>query len=80
MTVLTVRDGVRREPRDSLEIAAGIAVLGFLVQGMVNNLFTVGATNVVVDLVAGAFLWQRTAAPAMAASAAPAPSISPAAS
>jgi O-antigen ligase len=80
MTVLTVRDGVRREPRDSLEIAAGIAVLGFLVQGMVNNLFTVGATSVVVALVAGAFLWQRTAAPAMAASAAPAPSISPAAS
>jgi O-antigen ligase len=39
-----------------IDLAAGIAVLAYLIQGMVNNLFTVGATSVVFVLVAGAFV------------------------
>ncbi|MGH2407883.1 MAG: O-antigen ligase family protein [Candidatus Limnocylindrales bacterium] len=40
-----------------IEMAAAIALLGYLAQGMVNNLFTVGATSVVFALVVGAFLF-----------------------
>jgi hypothetical protein len=74
MALLAIRDGAARRPRVELEIAAGLAVLAFLIQGMVNNLFTVGATSVVVALVAGAFLWNRSFADRPAAIAAPAPS------
>ena len=38
-----------------LSFAAGIAILGFLAQGMVNNLFTVPATATLLALVVGAY-------------------------
>jgi hypothetical protein len=40
-------------------LAGAIAMLAFLGQGMVNNLFTVGVTSVVAAFVAGAFLLPR---------------------
>jgi hypothetical protein len=69
LALLTVRDGVRHQPRVELWVGSGVAVVAFLVQGMVNNLFTVGATSIILALVAGAFLWTRTlsGAPATAA-------------
>lgn len=48
--------GVRR---DVLVSAAGFALAGYLVQGMVNNLFTVPATSVLLALLVGAFVAGR---------------------
>ena len=44
-----------RRKRAVLATAAGLAVLAFLAQGMVNNLFTVPATGTLLALVVGAF-------------------------
>ena len=44
-----------RRWRDPLLVAAGLAVVGYLVQGMVNNLFEVGATSALLALTVGAF-------------------------
>lgn len=40
---------------DPLLLVAGLAILGYLVQGMVNNLFEVGATSALFALTIGAF-------------------------
>jgi O-antigen ligase len=53
-----VISGIRRSA-SVIRMSAGIAMLGFLVQGMVNNLFTVGATGTVAALTVGAFLLDR---------------------
>jgi O-antigen ligase len=57
MALVTIRDSATGRPRFELGMAAGIAVLAVLVQGMVNNLFTVGATGVILALLVGVFLW-----------------------
>ncbi len=46
----------RRLGRSAVESAAGIAVLGYLIQGQVNNLFTVAASGTLFALLAGAFV------------------------
>ena len=46
-----------------IETAGAIAVLGFLAQGMVNNLFNVAAAGVVFAVVAGAYVIRLEAAP-----------------
>jgi O-antigen ligase len=51
-----VRGGVASPSRDDLCVAAGLGTIGFLVQGMTNNLFAVEVTSVVATLVVGAFL------------------------
>ena len=48
--------GIERVSTDDLEAAAALGVLGFLVQGMTNNLFTVRVTSVMVVLILSAFL------------------------
>lgn len=54
--LLAVRCAWRgRKWRDPLLIAAGLAVAGYLIQGMVNNLFEVGATSALLALLVGAF-------------------------
>jgi O-antigen ligase len=45
-----------RPDRPELPLAAGLAILAFLAQGMVNNLFTVGVTGILAATVAGSFL------------------------
>ncbi|MDP9467934.1 MAG: O-antigen ligase family protein [Chloroflexota bacterium] len=56
LVLLAVRCAWRgRKWRDPLLIAAGLAMGGYLVQGMVNNLFEVGATSALLALVVGAF-------------------------
>jgi O-Antigen ligase len=54
----------RRDPT-LLYRAAGFAVLGYLAQGMVNNLFTVPATSILLAVLVGAFA--SSAAPGAAA-------------
>ena len=51
----------RRRRRDFVLSAAGFSLGGYLVQGMVNNLFTVPATSVLLALLVGAFVagWER---------------------
>jgi O-antigen ligase len=51
----------RRAKHDVLLSGAGLALGGYLVQGMVNNLFTVPATSVLLALLVGAFVsgWRR---------------------
>ena len=49
-----VRGRHRRRP--AIEAAAEFAVLGYLAQGAVNNLFTVAASGTVLALVVGAFV------------------------
>jgi O-antigen ligase len=44
-----------RKRRDPLLVAAALSILAFLAQGMVNNLFEVGATGVLLALLVGAF-------------------------
>lgn len=56
LAVMTIRMAVRNEPEKSSRIAGGVASLCFLVQGMVNNLFTVGVTSVMAAVLIGAFL------------------------
>jgi hypothetical protein len=56
LAVLTIREALHGERRSHVLIAGGVAVLAFLAQGMVNNLFTVGVTGVVLALLAGVFL------------------------
>jgi O-antigen ligase len=46
-----------------VETAGAIAVLGYLAQGMVNNLFNVAAAGVVFAVVAGAYVIRLEAAP-----------------
>jgi O-antigen ligase len=45
-----------KSPEGDLELAAALGTLGFLVQGMTNNLFAVGVTSVYLVYVFGAFL------------------------
>jgi O-antigen ligase len=51
--------GRRRE--DAIFLAAGLALAGYLTQGMVNNLFSVPATSAVFALTVGAFAASRQA-------------------
>lgn len=53
----------RHRRRDVLLSAAGFALGGYLVQGMVNNLFTVPATSVLLALLVGAFVGGRDLRP-----------------
>lgn len=53
----------RRERREVLLSAAGFSLGGYLVQGMVNNLFTVPATSVLLALLVGAFVAGRERRP-----------------
>ena len=48
---------------EPLLVAAAFAIAGYLVQGMVNNLFEVGATSVLFALTIGAFAVRDPAAP-----------------
>jgi O-antigen ligase len=45
-----------RPERPELSLAAGLAILAFLAQGMVNNLLTVGVTGILAATMAGCFL------------------------
>jgi hypothetical protein len=53
----------RRPDTPVIETAGAIAVLGYLAQGMVNNLFTVAAAGVVFAVVAGAYVIRLETAP-----------------
>ena len=65
------RANARRRP--AIESAAAVAVLGYLAQGMVNNLFNVAAAGTVFVLVLGAFVLPliRPQGPRVSASALP---------
>src|SRR5262245_26234213 len=58
IAIAALRIVIRRRRPDVaiLETAGAIAVLGYLAQGMVNNLFTVAAAGVVFAVVAGAYV------------------------
>lgn len=56
----------RRARREVLLSAAGFSLVGYLVQGMVNNLFTVPATSVLLALLVGAFVAGREPRPGQA--------------
>ena len=47
---------VRQVTADRIEVAGAVAVLGYLAQGMVNNLFNVAAAGAVFAVVAGAYV------------------------
>jgi O-antigen ligase len=53
----------RRRNLPAIETAGAIAVLGYLAQGMVNNLFNVAAAGVVFAVVAGAYVIRIERAP-----------------
>lgn len=53
----------RRLP--AIEIAGAVAVLGYLAQGMVNNLFNVASAGVVFAVVAGAYVVLATPEPSL---------------
>ena len=53
----------RRREIGVIETAGAVAVLGYLAQGMVNNLFNVAAAGVVFAVVAGAYVIRLEAAP-----------------
>jgi O-antigen ligase len=53
----------RRPDVAVIETAGSIAVLGYLAQGMVNNLFTVASAGVVFAVVAGAYVIRLETAP-----------------
>jgi hypothetical protein len=55
--------GTRRRRIGVIDTAGAIAVLGYLAQGMVNNLFNVAAAGVVFAVVAGAYVIRLEAAP-----------------
>ncbi len=55
--------GLRRRRIPAIEVAGALAVLGYLAQGMVNNLFNVAAAGVVFAVVAGAYVILLEAAP-----------------
>ena len=62
---------VRRDRANAHVVAGCVALLAFLVQGMVNNLFVVGVTSVMGAFVAGAFvlpavLWPQERSPTAA--------------
>ena len=57
LALVTLLEAVRTAPRSPMLIAGSLAVLAFLAQGMVNNLFTVGVTGVLFAFVTGALLW-----------------------
>lgn len=73
LSLRTILDGYRAQPRSELAIAGGLAVIAVLLQGMVNNLFTVGATSVMLALVAGIFVVGRPATSAEPAEVQPDP-------
>jgi len=54
----------RRRRVPAIETAGALAVLGYLAQGMVNNLFNVAACGVVFAVVAGAYVVQLKPEPA----------------
>jgi O-Antigen ligase len=54
----------RRARHDVLLSGVGLALGGYLIQGMVNNLFTVPATSVLLALLVGAFVAGREPSPA----------------
>jgi O-antigen ligase len=58
---LVVRN--HRPGRPVLLFAAGLAILAFLAQGMVNNLFTVGVTSTLAATMVGCFLGGADAGP-----------------
>jgi hypothetical protein len=53
----------RRRRHDAVLAAGGLSLGGYLVQGMVNNLFTVPATSVLLALLVGAFVAGRERPP-----------------
>jgi len=55
--------GLRRRRIPAIEVGGALAVLGYLAQGMVNNLFNVAAAGVVFAVVAGAYVILVDAAP-----------------
>jgi O-antigen ligase len=56
LTALGVVLRHRRPGRSALPLAGGLAVLAFLAQGMVNNLFTVGVSSTLFATIVGGFL------------------------
>lgn len=54
LAVRAFRTAVREH--DGVLLGGAVAVLGLVAQGMVNNLFTVGATSTYIAFIAGAFL------------------------
>lgn len=56
LTALAVVVRNRRPGRPELPLAAGLAMLAFLAQGMVNNLFTVGVTSTLAATMTGCYL------------------------
>lgn len=64
--LVTIRDGLAKGARDELLVASGVAILAILAQGMVNNLFTVEVTSVILALLAGTFVWARESVAATA--------------
>lgn len=59
--------------RDLLLVGAALALAGYLVQGMVNNLFEVGATSALLALVIGAYASSAQSSAGRPATPAPAP-------
>jgi O-antigen ligase len=63
LAALSVVLGRRRLEFGVVETAGAVAVLGYLAQGMVNNLFNVAAAGVVFAVVVGAYVIRLEAAP-----------------
>ena len=63
IAALRVLFQLRRRRISAVETAGALAVLGYLAQGMVNNLFNVAAAGVVFAVVAGAFVIRLEYAP-----------------
>jgi O-antigen ligase len=63
LAALRVLLSLRRRRIPGIEVAGALAVLGYLAQGMVNNLFNVAAAGVVFAVVAGAYVILLEAAP-----------------
>lgn len=63
LAALNVVVGRRRLEFGIVETAGAVAVLGYLAQGMVNNLFNVAAAGVVFAVMAGAYVIRLEAAP-----------------
>jgi O-antigen ligase len=57
--VFTIRDALAARARDVLLLSIAVALLALLAQGMVNNLFTVAVTGVMIALLTGTLFWSR---------------------
>jgi O-antigen ligase len=63
LAAMRVLLSLRKRRIPGIEVAGALAVLGYLAQGMVNNLFNVAAAGVVFAVVAGAYVILLEAAP-----------------